>query len=152
LPGGPAIIRILLVDDNPDIRQGFRELLELEGEFLVVGEAANGREAIPLVTRHWPDVVVLDLFMPLMDGYQFLLETGKMHRPVRTLVVTVLDDEASTGRAFAAGCRGFLRKHAAHTLLPEAIRAVHRGELYLDPSLEQSLGASFPASFSGEGL
>jgi DNA-binding NarL/FixJ family response regulator len=105
----------------------------------------------PLVTQLWPDVVVLDLYMPLMDGFEFLLAAGKMHRPVRTLVVTVLDDRAAAGRAFAAGCRGFLRKHAAHSLLAEAIRAVHQGKLYLDPVMEDELGPSFSASFSGEG-
>ncbi len=122
-------IRLLIVDDSPQVRQGLRSLLPLAGEAAglrveIMGEAADGESALEQVARHDPDVVLLDLEMPGMDGY-VTARVIKARRPrVRVVILTVHGDETARGRALAAGADAFVDKGAPTPALIHAIRGV----------------------------
>jgi len=126
-------IRILLVDDQELIRVGFRLVLEAEADIEVVGEAADGEEAVREVDRHRPDVVLMDVRMPRMDGIEATARVVATHPSSRVLVLTTFDlDEYAFG-ALEAGASGFLLKDAQRAELIGAVRAVHRGDAVLSP-------------------
>jgi DNA-binding NarL/FixJ family response regulator len=119
-------IRVLLVDDQPAIRQGLRLRLTTESDMSIVGEAEDGPAAIELVSAHVPDVVVLDISMPGMDGF----ETARRLRAIAPSAIVMLslhDDPGSRGRSMAAGATIFVAKHEADALLVDAIRRVAIG-------------------------
>lgn len=132
-------IRILLVDDQELIRLGFRMVLEAEADFAVVGEAANGRSAVDLVAELLPDIVMMDVRMPEMDGIAATERIVAAHPETRVLVLTTFDlDEYAFG-ALRAGASGFLLKDAERAELVAAIRAVHRGDAALAPRVTRAL-------------
>lgn len=132
-------IRVLLVDDQPLIRVGFRLVLDAEPDLLVVGEASDGAAAIANVAEHQPDVVVMDVRMPGVDGIAATEAIVQRHPQVRVLVLTTFDlDEYAFG-AIAAGASGFLLKDAQRHELVEAVRAVHRGDSVLAPRVTRSI-------------
>ncbi|WP_203580257.1 response regulator transcription factor [Microbacterium hibisci] len=128
-------IRVLLVDDQELIRLGFRLVLEAEPDIEVVGEAADGDEAVRAVAGHRPDVVLMDIRMPRTDGIAATRAIVHSHPATRVLVLTTFDlDEYAFG-ALDAGASGFLLKDAQRTELTAAIRAVHRGDAVLAPAV-----------------
>ncbi|WP_109212128.1 MULTISPECIES: response regulator transcription factor [Microbacterium] len=128
-------IRVLLVDDQELIRLGFRLVLEAEPDIEVVGEAADGDEAVSAVAGHSPDVVLMDIRMPRTDGIAATRAIVQTHPATRVLVLTTFDlDEYAFG-ALDAGASGFLLKDAQRTELITAIRAVHRGDAVLAPAV-----------------
>ncbi|MFB7891284.1 response regulator [Microbacterium sp. NPDC056044] len=132
-------IRVLLVDDQELIRLGFRLVLEAEDDVDVVGEAADGDEAIRAVAAHAPDVVLMDIRMPRTDGIAATRSIVAAHPATRVLVLTTFDlDEYALG-ALDAGASGFLLKDAQRSELTAAIRAVHRGDAVLAPSVTRRL-------------
>ena len=132
-------IRVLLVDDQELIRLGFRLVLEAEPDVAVVGEAADGDEAIRAVAAHAPDVVLMDIRMPRADGIAATRSIVAAHPATRVLVLTTFDlDEYALG-ALDAGASGFLLKDAQRSELTAAIRAVHRGDAVLAPSVTRRL-------------
>ena len=121
------MIRLVLVDDQPGIRQGLRMLLTLEPDITVVGEANNGREAITLVQQLVPDVVLMDVEMPVMDGIEAaaVMRAGAPQSAV--IMLSIHDDGATRARADAAGAAAFVNKNGAFEVLVVAIRqAAHR--------------------------
>ncbi|HEY9668136.1 MAG TPA: response regulator transcription factor [Coleofasciculaceae cyanobacterium] len=130
-----TMIRILLVDDQSLIRQGLRALLELEPDLEVIGEADNGQNAIALVETLHPDVVLLDIRMPLMDGVAVTREIGQRFPNTRVLVLTTFDDEEYVGQALRYGAKGYLLKDTPSEELAAAIRAVDKGYTQLGPGL-----------------
>ncbi len=132
-------IRVLLVDDQELIRLGFRLVLEAEPDVEVVGEAADGVEAVRAVAAHAPDVVLMDIRMPRTDGIAATRSIVATHPATRVLVLTTFDlDEYALG-ALDAGASGFLLKDAQRSELTAAIRAVHRGDAVLAPSVTRRL-------------
>lgn len=135
------MIRLLLVDDHPIVRAGMVAMLSEEPEFEIVGEAANGSECLALVPRVRPDVVLMDLRMPVMDGAEATRRLEALDPAIRprVLVLTTYDTDADIVRAVEAGARGYLLKDAALPELAEAIRRAARGETVLAPAVAARL-------------
>ena len=131
------MIRVFLADDERLIRQGFRKLLELDGAIEVVGEAADGAEALALVPAAAPDVLLLDVRMPRVSGLDVLDRLAERRPP--TLVLTTFDDAELLLRSVRAGARGFLNKDVSLDELVAAIRALARGDTWFQPALTASL-------------
>ncbi|MDE0417543.1 MAG: response regulator transcription factor, partial [bacterium] len=129
--GLPAMVRALLVDDHMVVRAGLRALLEASGRAEVVGEAASGEEAVAKARSLEPDIVVMDLAMPGVDGVEATRRIAALGIGTRVLVLTVHDEDEFLAAALDAGADGFLEKSAADTDLMGAIEAVMRGHSYL---------------------
>jgi len=132
-------IRVLIVDDHAIVRAGIRALLQLYPDFQVVGEAAEGHEAIRLAREKRPDVVLLDIAMPGMDGITATREIRAVHPGARVLILTQHEHREYLTAALRAGAAGYILKRAPDDTLIQAIRAVHSGDKYLDPLLSQVL-------------
>jgi DNA-binding NarL/FixJ family response regulator len=129
-------IRLLLVDDHPVVRRGLRGYLELEPDFTVVGEAGDGEEALRAIEETRPDVVLLDLKMPGLDGQGVLERLGSASETAdapRVLVLTSATDAERVPNAITAGAAGFVYKDIDPDALASAIRTVHSGQLLLSP-------------------
>ena len=132
-------IRLVLADDHAVLRAGLRALLAAEPDLSVVGEAGNGAEAIALVERKRPDVVVMDLDMPEMDGLEATRHIAAAGLPTRVLVLTMHEEEDSILTVLEAGGSGYVLKRSADTELLQAIRTVARGEVFLYPAATRLL-------------
>ncbi len=124
-------VRILIADDHALFREGLRRLLEAEPDFQVVGEAADGLEAVTLAQRLQPDVVLLDLAMPRRPGLEALRELGATASPVRIILLTAAIDKAQIIEALQLGARGVVLKESASQLLLKSIRAVMAGQYWV---------------------
>ncbi|PRA80814.1 response regulator transcription factor [Microbacterium sp. MYb66] len=132
-------IRVLLVDDQELIRVGFRMVLEAEDDIVVVGEAGDGRDAVSLSAALEPDLVLMDIRMPELDGIAATEAIVREHPQTRVLVLTTFDlDEYAFG-AIRAGASGFLLKDAQRHEMISAVRAVHRGDAALSPRITRML-------------
>jgi DNA-binding NarL/FixJ family response regulator len=140
-------IRLLIVDDQELVRTGFRLFLEMQDDLEVVGEAADGAEAIESARKLKPDVVLMDIRMPGMDGVEATarLTAAGIEPPPRVLVLTTFDLDEYVFGALRAGAAGFLLKDAPRERLLEAIRVVHGGEALLSPSITRRLIEDFAA-------
>ena len=140
-------IRVLIVDDQELVRTGFRLFLETQPGLAVVGEAGDGEEAIERVRELRPDVVLMDIRMPTMDGVEATarLTSGAIEPAPRVLVLTTFDLDEYVFGALRAGAAGFLLKDAPRERLIEAIRVVHSGEALLSPSITRRLIEDFAA-------
>ncbi|WP_153395771.1 response regulator transcription factor [Ornithinicoccus halotolerans] len=129
-------VRVLIADDQEIVRTGLRTILELQG-VEVVAEAADGRAAVRLARQHRPDVCVMDVRMPVLDGVAAtrLLAGPDVADPVPVVVVTTFDLDEYVDAAFAAGARGFLLKDAGPELLLQAVQAAAAGDALIDPSV-----------------
>ena len=130
-----GVIRVLITDDHPVVRAGLRGMLELESDFEVVGEASNGREAVSMVGRLEPEVVLMDLQMPELDGVDATQQIRERHPETNVLVLTTYDTDADITRAINAGATGYLLKDSPRQDLNHAIRAAARGEAVLTPAV-----------------
>jgi DNA-binding NarL/FixJ family response regulator len=131
--------RVLVVDDHPVVRGGLVGWLDAQPDLTVVGEAGDGREALALVAALDPDVVLMDLRMPRMDGVTATERLAATHPGVRVLVLTTYDTDADIVRAVAAGATGYLLKDAPLPQLADAVRAAARGETVLAPPVAARL-------------
>jgi DNA-binding NarL/FixJ family response regulator len=138
------MIRLLLVDDQNIVRKGLKVLLEAQAGFQVVGEAGNGREAIAQVEALQPDVVLMDVRMPEMDGVAATQVIFKQFPKTRVLVLSTFDDDDYVVRAMQGGARGYLLKDSQVEELAQAIRAVHSGFTQLGPGLFDKAVAPVP--------
>ena len=132
---GSVTIRVLLVDDHAMVRRGLRGFLELLDDIEVVGEAGDGREAIAEVRRLAPDVVLMDLLMPQLDGIAAIAAIREQHPGVEVVALTSFVEEARVTAALEAGASGFILKDADADEVAAAIRSAHRGEVHLDPAV-----------------
>ncbi|MFD9377214.1 MULTISPECIES: response regulator transcription factor [unclassified Streptomyces] len=130
----PRVIRVVIADDEPLIRAGIRMILTSASDIEVVAEAANGREAVELARAHHPDVVLLDIQMPVMDGLTALGELGRAVPEVRALILTTFGERENVLRALGEGGAGFLLKDSAPGELIGAVRAAAAGDAYLSPA------------------
>jgi two-component system, NarL family, response regulator LiaR len=136
----PAI-RVLLVDDHPVVRQGLRALLSTQDGIDVVGEADDGDAALTAAERLSPDVVLMDVVMPKVDGVEALRRIAEVRPQTRVVMLTSYADERLAMEAVDAGASGFLLKDASPRDVVSAIRAAHRGEAVLHPSVAAKLMA-----------
>ena len=132
-------IRVLVVDDHTIVRDGICALLRLAGDIEVVGEAANGREALEMAKKLMPDVVLMDIAMPNMDGLEATRRIRKEFPKVKVLVLTQYDDKEYVFPVIEAGASGFISKTAASSELVSGIRSVYRGDSFLSPSAARIL-------------
>lgn len=131
------MIRVVLVDDQTLVRQGIRSLLELAGDVAIVAEAGDGNEAVAVVERERPDVVLLDLRMPLKDGVDVLRELQSRGVPVPVIVLTTFDDDEALLDAVKAGARGYFLKDVSLERLLTGIRDVAAGGSIIRPALTE---------------
>ena len=132
-------IRVLIVDDHTLVRDGIRALLALVSDIEVVGEAANGKEALEKVQELSPDVVLMDLSMPIMSGLEATRRIRKEFPKTRVLALTQYDDSEYVIPVIEAGARGFVTKMMAFSELASAIQAAYNGDSYLSPSAAAAL-------------
>jgi len=136
-------IRILLVDDQPLFREGLHTLLSVQPDFEVIGEAGNGEEALRLARSLHPDVVLMDLQMPVLDGVAATQRLCEEQPESRVIVLTTFDDDELVFDGLRAGAIGYLLKDAPSEKLGEAIRSAARGESFLQPSVAAKVVAEF---------
>jgi DNA-binding NarL/FixJ family response regulator len=129
----PSSIRILAVDDHPLVRQGIARLVDVHSDMTLVAEASNGREAIQQFRAHHPDITLMDLQMPEMNGIDAIIAIRNEFPEARIIVLTTYLGDVQVLRAIKAGARGYLLKNLLHKELLETIRAVHTGKKTLSP-------------------
>ncbi len=138
-------IRVLIVDDQELVRVGFRLILEREPDIDVVGEASNGVVALQRVTELAPDVVLMDIRMPVLDGVEATRRLSAAGELPRVVILTTFDLDDLVFAALEAGASGFLLKDVKADVLADAVRTVHRGEALLTPSITRRLISAFVA-------
>ena len=136
-------IKILIVDDQSLFREGLRTLLSVQVDFEVVGEAGNGEEALRLSVQSRPDVILMDLRMPVMNGVTATQRLREILPRSRVIVLTTFDDDENVFEGLRAGAVGYLLKDVSSEKLFEAIRAANRGEYFMLPSITSKVMAEF---------
>ncbi|MEV4262907.1 response regulator transcription factor [Kribbella sp. NPDC049584] len=141
------MIRVLVADDHPVVRDGLRALFDQLPDVQLVAEAATGRDAIRGAVTERPDVVIMDLAMPDVDGFAATLEIGKVAPEVAVLVLTMTDDDRTLSRAVQAGAMGYLLKGATKEEILRAVTAVASGEAIFGPGIARRLQAQLSTSY-----
>jgi DNA-binding NarL/FixJ family response regulator len=135
MSGGSAPIRILAVDDHPLVREGIAGLIGVQADMAMVAQACNGRDAIQEFRTHRPDVTLMDLQMPEMNGLDALIAIRTEFPEARVVVLTTYEGDVHILRALKAGAQGYLLKNTLHAELLQTIRAVHAGKKSLSPDV-----------------
>jgi DNA-binding NarL/FixJ family response regulator len=146
-PGAEAStrIRVVIADDHPIVREGLRKLLELEEDIEVVGETGDGEATIAVVEEREPDILLLDLRMPGIDGLTALQRIQRLSKPTKTIVLTASEDKNEFVQAMKLGCSGIVLKQTASELIVKSIRKVHAGEIWLDSHTTAAVMRQFAA-------
>ena len=131
------MVRVLIVDDNPLVRRSYRALLQREGNIEIAGEARDGNEAIECALQLQPDIVLMDIRMPSMDGLAATAKMQSLSLTSRVIIVSLYSEETWVRAAFARGARGFILKQNAFEEMTSAIRIVAEGGLFLSPQIAQ---------------
>jgi DNA-binding NarL/FixJ family response regulator len=139
------VVRVQVVDDHPVFREGLRTLLSTADDLVVVAEAATGAEAVVAAEEHQPDVVLMDLQMPELNGIESTRRIVQSSPHIAVLVLTMFDDDDSVFAAMRAGASGYLLKGAGREEIVQAVRAVARGEAIFGPGVAQRVIAYFTA-------
>ena len=134
-------IRVLIADDHVTVREGLAAIIGRQSDMQVVGEAANGRDAVQLWREHRPHVTLLDLRMPELDGVGAITEIRALEPDARIIMLTTFDTDTDVARAVGAGARGYLLKDAQRDELLDSIRKVHAGETVIPSALVAKLAA-----------
>jgi DNA-binding NarL/FixJ family response regulator len=128
-------LRLLIVDDQVLFREALNTLLSVHSEFKVIGEAGNGQEALEVLSKVKPDIVLMDLRMPVMDGVEATRKMIELYPDIRVIILTTFDDNDDVINALRAGAVGYLMKDVTSEKLFEAINSAYRGEYFLLPSI-----------------
>jgi two-component system, NarL family, response regulator NreC len=145
-------VRIVLADDHTIVRHGLRLVLERQPDFAVVGEASNGREAIDVVIRENPDVAVIDIAMPLLNGIEAAKRIAEERVKTAVVILSMHSDESYILKALRAGARGYLLKDSAETDLIQAIRAVCVGKAFFSPAVSRVLADDYLRQIRQQGV
>lgn len=148
--GHEQAIRVLLVDDHTILREGVRALLADEPEIVVVGEAGDGEEAVEKVDALRPDIVLMDMVMPRMNGLEATGHIKRAHPEVKVLILSMYDDDEYVQQVIQAGASGYLLKGMAADDLVLAIREVHAGSSFLNPAVAAKLIEDYVRRVRGE--
>ncbi len=132
-------VRVLLADDHGIVRRGLHYLLERSPGFEVVGEAADGREAVKLAAELHPDVVIMDIAMPNLNGIDATAQIVRKHPETGVIILSMHSDESYLVRALSAGARGYLLKDSAEADLMRAVQAVSQGRPFFSPAIAETL-------------
>jgi two-component system, NarL family, nitrate/nitrite response regulator NarL len=142
-------IRLVIADDHPIVRDGLKKLLMLEDDLDVVGEAGDGREVLEKVRDLDPDVLLLDLRMPNLDGLGALQALAQVNKRTRVIVLTASEDKNEFVQAMKLGCSGIVLKQTAPDLIVKSIRKVHSGEIWLDSHTTAAVMRQFSTALEG---
>ena len=142
-------IRLLIADDHPIVRDGLKKLLLLEDDFEVIGEAGDGREVLEKVRDLDPDVLLLDLRMPNLDGLATLTALTQVNKRTRVIILTASEDKNEFVQAMKLGCSGIVLKQTAPDLIVKSIRKVHSGEIWLDSHTTAAVMRQFSTHLDG---
>jgi two-component system, NarL family, response regulator NreC len=145
-------VRLLLADDHTMVRQGLRKLLEQRVDWEVVAEASDGREAIRLAEQHRPDVAILDVAMPLLNGIEATRQITKRVPSTRVLVLSMHADEAYVTQVLRAGATGYLLKDSADADLMEAVAAVAQGKSFFSPVIARVMLDDYVRQLADKGI
>src|SRR6266568_7702482 len=132
-------IRVILADDHTVVRQGLRALLAAEGDIEIVGEAENGRQAIQLVKKLLPDVAIIDIAMPVLNGLEATRQITRSVPTTKVLILSSYSDDEYVSQLTEAGAAGYLVKQTAANDLLKAIREAQRGNAYFSPAIARRL-------------
>ncbi len=132
-------IRVLIADDHSMVREGLKQLIELEDDIEVVAQAGDGKETIKKIFEFEPDIVLLDINMPIMNGLEVLEELKKMKKEVDVLLLTIHNEVEYLYRAVEIGVEGYVLKDSESDVLIKAIRSIHSGESYIQPNMASLL-------------
>jgi len=146
-----ATVRIVIADDHPIVRDGLKKLLLLEDDFEIVGEAGDGREVLEKVQALDPDVLLLDLRMPNLDGLSALQALQQTNKRTRVIVLTASEDKNEFVQAMKLGCSGIVLKQTAPDLIVKSIRKVNSGEIWLDSHTTAAVMRQFSTGQEGSG-
>ena len=135
-------IRILIADDHSIVREGLKQLLELDGDIVVVGQAGDGYECLSLLNKLKPDVLLLDINMPNLDGLKVLTIMKEEKMEAKVLILTIHNEIEYLLKAVDIGCNGYVLKDSDSALLKKAIYNVYNGEMYIQPSLTPLLNSN----------
>lgn len=130
-------IKILLAEDHAIVREGLRALMKMEPDLQVIGEAENGRQAVALTLQLLPDVVVMDIAMPILNGLEATRQILRAAPTIKILILSAHGDDAYVEKVMALGAAGYLVKQTAASVLPGAIREVYRGRAFYSPSISK---------------
>lgn len=147
-----ASIKILLADDHTILRKGLRLLLEREPDLKVVAEATNGKEAVDQMRRANPDIVIMDIAMPIMNGIEATNLICREFSHTAVIVLSVHSDEAYVLRALKAGARGYLLKDSAESDLIQAVRSVAAGKAYFSPAVSKILADDYVRQMNSQSV
>jgi two-component system, NarL family, response regulator len=134
-----AMIQIVVADDHPVVREGVVARLKRQRHLKVIGEANDGAEVLEFIKENRPDIALLDLRMPRMNGLEVLLALNELKFQTKAIVMTAFENEEDIQRSMKAGARAYLLKDGPEQILVEAIRRVYNGEVYLPPQVAQKL-------------
>ena len=136
-------IRVLIADDHTMVRQGIKQILELENDMTVIAQAPNGEEAIKLAKECNPDVILMDINMPGMNGLQAIKEIKEDNIPSKVIVLTIHDDREYLFKTIQMGAEGYVLKDAEPEVLVDAIRSVNNGQPYIQANMTRELVREF---------
>jgi len=145
-------ITVLLADDHTIVREGFRKMLEIETDLEIVGEAQDGRKAVALIKKLKPDVVLMDIAMPLLNGLEAVRQTLKEVSTTKVIMLSAHSDEAYVSSAIQSGAVGFLLKQTSAQDVCRAIREVHKGKTFFSPAIAKYLNHLNPQAMGRSGV
>jgi two-component system, NarL family, response regulator DegU len=132
-------IKVLIADDHSIIRQGLKQILEMEEDIEVIAQAANGKEALKYAGMYCPDIILMDINMPEMNGLQAIKELKSYEENYRIIVLTIHEDREYMFKTLQMGAEGYVLKDSEPAVLIEAIRTVHSGETFIQPNMTKEL-------------
>jgi two-component system, NarL family, response regulator DegU len=133
------VVKILIVDDHALIRQGLKSIISLEEDFIVIGEAENGEKALELIKQYHPDIMLLDINMPQLNGMKLLEQIREKEMDIKIIMLTIENQRQTIHEAINQGVDGYVLKDSAGEEIIDAIKAVYSGEKYIDKSLVSTL-------------